>query len=278
MDGPVVLVDAESDVERGLVTEWLRTHDVHPRDLLPIDAKALTRPLSGLGDDVVITPVRVAWLPRERDGRAGCAVGRHVAGPVTPRQRPPGSLQARIARREPDRARVVVAEPATVGELRGAVRVRARPGASRRSSPGRPGSRWTAPSARLVGDRYKVPKHVVEADRGTAREFRGEVAALAARLELPEPEVARTRRGRPGQARRVHEPDRGRPAHAARCARCTPARGTVEADAAGLGAAARAQPPPRAGVPAQPPLLRRPPRCSPTSSPARFPAQPRDRR
>jgi hypothetical protein len=30
MDRPVVLVDAESDVERGLVTEWLRTHDVHP--------------------------------------------------------------------------------------------------------------------------------------------------------------------------------------------------------------------------------------------------------
>ena len=30
MDGPVVLVDAESDVERGLVTEWLRTHDVQP--------------------------------------------------------------------------------------------------------------------------------------------------------------------------------------------------------------------------------------------------------
>jgi hypothetical protein len=46
MDGPVVLVDAESDVERGLVTEWLRTHDVHPREVLAIDAKALAKPLA----------------------------------------------------------------------------------------------------------------------------------------------------------------------------------------------------------------------------------------
>ena len=54
MDGPVVLVDAQSDVERGLVTEWLRTHDVHPREVLPIDTKALVTPLAGLADDVPV--------------------------------------------------------------------------------------------------------------------------------------------------------------------------------------------------------------------------------
>ncbi|HXV93299.1 MAG TPA: glycerol-3-phosphate 1-O-acyltransferase, partial [Pseudonocardia sp.] len=41
----------------------------------------------------------------------------------------------------------------------------------------------------LLGDRYKVPKHIVEAIRDSP-DFRTEVAALARRLELPETEVA----------------------------------------------------------------------------------------
>jgi glycerol-3-phosphate O-acyltransferase len=93
-------------------------------------------------------------------------------------------------RREPDRARVVVAEPATVAALR---------------------ERWggagsfalfVSRQARLaldrseralLGYRYKVPKDVIEAIEDSP-EFRAEVAALASRLELTEPEAAeRTR-------------------------------------------------------------------------------------
>ena len=94
-------------------------------------------------------------------------------------------------RREPDRARVVAGEPATVGELR---RRYGAPGrgtrASPRSSPARPRSRSNGPSAGCVGDRYKVPRLIAEAIEDSP-EYRREVAELAARLELPEEEVAR---------------------------------------------------------------------------------------
>src|SRR6476469_7566212 len=119
MDGPVVLVDAKSEVERGLVAEWLRAHDVRPRAQLPLDTSALVRPLAGLADDVLVMPVRVAWLPREHEGRRRARWSDVVSldlGSIG--GRPPAKVQARIVRREPDRAPVVAGAPATVGDLR----------------------------------------------------------------------------------------------------------------------------------------------------------------
>ncbi len=93
-------------------------------------------------------------------------------------------------RREPDRAQVVVAEPATVAALR------ARWGGAG-SFP-----HFVSRQARLaldrseralLGYRYKVPKDVIEAIDDNP-EFRAEVAALASRLELTESQAAeRTR-------------------------------------------------------------------------------------
>ena len=187
MDGPVVLVDAESDVERGLVTEWLRTHDVHPREVLPIDAKALAKPLASLADDVPVTPVRVAWLPRERGGSRRVRWSDVVSLDAV--RRPPTGVQARIVRREPDRATVVAGEPATVGDLR-----------SRYGRPGAGGfAAFVARQATLaleraerglLGDHVKVPRLIVEAIEDSP-EYRQEVAELAARLEVPEAEIAR---------------------------------------------------------------------------------------
>src|SRR6476661_563978 len=187
MDGPVVLVDAESDVERGLVTEWLRTHDVHPREVLPIDARALAKPLANLADDVPVTPVRVAWLPRERGGSRRVRWSDVVSLDAV--RRPPAGVQARIVRREPDRATVVAGEPATVGDLR---RRYGRPGAGGLAE-------FVVRQAALsleraergvLGDHYKIPRLIAEAIEDSP-EYRAEVAELAARLELPEAEVAR---------------------------------------------------------------------------------------
>ena len=108
MDEPVVLVDADSEVEHGLVAEWLRAHDIRPREQLPINADALARPLAELPVDVPVIPVRVAWLPREREGSRRVRWSDVVsldAGSLG--RRPPAGVQARIARREPDRAPVV---------------------------------------------------------------------------------------------------------------------------------------------------------------------------
>src|SRR5438045_2691662 len=65
----------------------------------------------------MVTAVRVAWLLRERGGERRVRWA-DIVSQVNPR-RPPVFWQNRIMRREPDRARMVVAEPATVAALRG---------------------------------------------------------------------------------------------------------------------------------------------------------------
>ena len=93
-------------------------------------------------------------------------------------------------RREPDRARMVVAEPATVAALR----ERWGGAGSFAHFVSRQAMLALDRSERaLLGYRYKVPKDVVEAIEDSP-EFRAEVATLAARLGLTETEAAeRTR-------------------------------------------------------------------------------------
>ena len=73
---------------------------------------------SGLasGDQVRLVPVRVAWLPPEHAGLRAARLGDILPGhdPYHPTER----QQRRILAREPDRATVLVGEPATVGALR----------------------------------------------------------------------------------------------------------------------------------------------------------------
>jgi glycerol-3-phosphate O-acyltransferase len=188
-DGPsggaplILLAEMASDVERALLTRSLREAGLQPSTVLPLDGAVLDRSLAGTPPETVLTAARVAWLPRERGGER-LVRWSDVISLVNPR-RPPPSRQARIARREPDRARVVLAEPATVAALR-----------ERWGGTGSFGH-FVARQARfaleraerpLLGYRYKVPRHVVEAI-GDSPEFRREVTALATRLQVPQPEV-----------------------------------------------------------------------------------------
>ena len=99
--------------------------------------------------------------------------------------RPWALVQARIARLEPDRARVIAGEPASLGELRR--RFIDETGGDddfttfvRRQAILAAGRAERA----VIGDRYKVPRLVAEQITCLGR-FRDEVAALAARLERP---------------------------------------------------------------------------------------------
>jgi glycerol-3-phosphate O-acyltransferase len=189
-EGPVVvLVDAVTEVERGLVKTWMSEAGLAPAAVLPVRGSALAQPLAGLSDDTVVAPVRVAWLPRERNGQRRVRWSDVVS--LTNPRHPPARAQGRIARREPDRAAVVVAEPATVADLRQRFGRRIPGGdvafgdfVARQA-----GLALERAERALVGDRYKVPKHIVEAVEGSP-EFRREVRELAAKLELPEAEVA----------------------------------------------------------------------------------------
>src|SRR5688500_16771995 len=107
-DAPViVLVDATTTVERGLVEDWMRAAGLRPFVVRPLRATALVGPLAEADDATEVVPVRVVWRPRERDG------GRRVHWTdmlsLTSPRRPAARAQARIVRREPDRVSVAVA-------------------------------------------------------------------------------------------------------------------------------------------------------------------------
>ena len=176
----VLLAGSASAAERALVRQWLRDGDLRPAAVLPLDGPSLARSLDRAVPETVITAVRVAWLPRERGGERRVRWS-DVLSQVNPR-RPPAFWQNRIMRREPDRARMVVAESASVAALRG------RWGGSGSFA------QFVSRQARLaldrseralLGDRYKVPKEVTEAIEDSPA-FRAEVARLAARLGLTE--------------------------------------------------------------------------------------------
>ena len=188
-DGPVgvvALVDAGSGVERDLVADWFERAEPRPAMQLPLHGPELAGVLAGADPGTEITAARVVWLPRERNGQRRVRAS-DLASLVNP-WRPPARAQARIARREPDRAAVVVAEPASVAALR------ERFGGTDAAAFGD----FVARQARLaldraeralVGGRYKVPKQIVE-DISVAPEFRAGVAALARRLGRPQAAVA----------------------------------------------------------------------------------------
>jgi glycerol-3-phosphate O-acyltransferase len=181
----ILLADAASDVERSLVKQWLSDAGLRPSAVLPLDSSSLARSLAQTSPDTMVTAAKVAWLPRQRE-RNGDSPAVWPGGlPLVNSRRPPSMVQARIARRDPDRAQVVLAEPATVAALR---------------------ERWggTGSFAQFVsrqatlaleraerplrGYRYKVPRHVVEAIEDSPH-FQREVTALAARLDMAESKV-----------------------------------------------------------------------------------------
>ncbi len=179
----ILLAGSPSAAERALVTQWLRDGGIQPAAVLPLNGPGLARSLDQAVPETVVTAVRVAWLPRERGGERRVRWA-DVVSQVNPR-RPPVFWQNRIMRREPDRARMVVAEPATVAALRGRW--------------GGTGSfaHFVSRQARLaldrseralLGHRYKVPKEVTEAIVDSP-DFRAEVARLADRLGLSEQEA-----------------------------------------------------------------------------------------
>lgn len=183
----VVLADARTDTERALINGWANTH--HPSaTVLDTGDPALVDRLAE-GDDPLVLPVRVTWLPRERDGGRRARASDLLA--LTNPHRPWPALQARIARREPDRAGVTAGEGARAGDLR--ARFRKQSGSAGDAAFGafvlREATVAMERSERaIVGDRYKVPRLVAEQITASAR-FRDEVATMAERLGRPPADV-----------------------------------------------------------------------------------------
>jgi glycerol-3-phosphate O-acyltransferase len=187
-DAPlIVLVDASSETERRLVRAALSQVSGRRATVLPLHGAGLAGPLAGADPDTVVTAVRVAWAPRRPAGHeeGGRRRGRLAAAVPRLRRRPPGPLQKAALRLDPDRAQVVLAEPATVADLAG-----------RWSGTGTLADFVAHQAAvaldraerSVVGERVKVPRHVVQAIEASP-DFRRELRSLAERMECPEEEV-----------------------------------------------------------------------------------------
>ncbi len=177
---PALVVSfAEASTERDVLSEWLNGTQC-------VDPDGLEQALSNAEDDPWVVPVRVLWLPRERNGSRAASV-RDLLSLTNPRH-PGRRAQAQILRKEPDRCRVLTGEPARVTELR--QRFERQPTADGFAAfVGRQAVLALARAERaLAGLQYKVPQLVVE-EISTSARFRGRIGELAERLERPVHEV-----------------------------------------------------------------------------------------
>ncbi|MGY1973183.1 glycerol-3-phosphate 1-O-acyltransferase [Nocardia gipuzkoensis] len=169
----VALIDAASGVERELVGQWLADGGISaefgtdaPVIQLDLDAAAVATRLVSRRDDPLVVPIRVLWLPPERDGVRRVTFA-DLALMTNPRK-PNRLVQRRLLSKSPDRHVVLTGAPARLSELRAN-----NPEASALFDKGtaEPFARAVVRAAvvaleraerTIIGDRYKVPKLVAE--------------------------------------------------------------------------------------------------------------------
>jgi glycerol-3-phosphate O-acyltransferase len=214
----IFLLDAASPLEERILRSWIEDHRPEGGDveavLLPSSRRRRASKLGPLeaalsvAEDALLAPLRVAWLPPVRDGGRRIRVA-HALLLGDPRD--PGRVRARwVARRHPDRCRVVVADSASVSELRsrwhdavghhvdetvGLDRFVARQAALALDRSER----------RLRGARYKVPRFLRE-DLLARPAFQGGLARLSHELGEPLSAVQRDARRALREIAATHNP------------------------------------------------------------------------
>lgn len=192
----VALVDAGSPVERELIGGWLAEGGVAaelgidaPVTQLDLDPDAVAARLVGRRDDPLVLPIRVLWLPPERDGvrRITFADLVTLSNPRSPHR----LLQRRLVAKAPDRHLVLTGRPARLSELRAN-----NPAAADSAEPFaraivRAGIVALERAERsVIGDRYKVPRLVAE-EILDSPEFLRRLDDIAERMSLTPREVYR---------------------------------------------------------------------------------------
>jgi len=195
------LLEANGAFERRLLADWVtrtKPPGAKPPYLvtLPCSRRGAAAHLDpqleeicAAGEDVLLSPLRVAWLPEERNGSRRARPADVVLGDP----RDPGAIRGRwIHYRDPSRVQLVAAEPATVGELRRRWRAR-----------GLAETTGLAPfvyrqavlalersERRLRGARYKVPR-LVRSEILERPQFRAALARIAAETGRSRENVAK---------------------------------------------------------------------------------------
>jgi glycerol-3-phosphate O-acyltransferase len=215
------LLDAASDFEEGILRDWIE--EQRPETVSASDVRAVRIPSSrrrrrsrpgslepalASSPDVLLAPLRVAWLAPEREGRREASVA-DLFGFGDPRD--PGRLRARWVRRHaPDRCRVVAGEPASASALR--ERWQKAVGSDLAETVGL--ERFVTRQAalaldraerRLRGGRYKIPRFLKE--EVLARpSFQGGLDRLARELDRPLARVERDAERYLGEIAALHSP------------------------------------------------------------------------
>ncbi|WP_194817180.1 glycerol-3-phosphate 1-O-acyltransferase [Nocardia sp. XZ_19_385] len=197
----VALIEASSPVERQIIGDWLNAGGIAqefggavPVTQLDLDAGAIATRLVGRHDDPLVVPVRVLWLPPERDGVRRITFT-DLATMTNPRK-PNRLAQRRLARKDPDRHVVLTGQPALLSELRANNREAT---AMLSAGSGEPLARAIVRAGvvaleraerTIIGDRYKVPRLVAEEilDRP---EFLRRLELIADQIDTPTHEVYR---------------------------------------------------------------------------------------
>jgi glycerol-3-phosphate O-acyltransferase len=193
----VFLAEASTPVEHQVLQSWIEDH--RPRETAPGAAELVTFPhphhdeLLAVGeleaclardDDPLLAPVRVAWLPPERNGERTSRLSDFMT--LRDPRNPSTRQQHQIRARSPDRIRVLVGEPARKSQLR----QRWERVSGRRADTVSDLARYVArqavitlerTEAREVDERYKLPRLVKEEIVNSAR-FRSGIAKLAGDL------------------------------------------------------------------------------------------------
>ena len=125
--GPTVAVVAyTTTLERTMIEDWLRSDEVPAEYRTPtgpqsleLDSRVLADQLVTRTDDPLILPVRVVWLPAERDGARRVRFSDVLA--LTNPRNPNLLLQKWLVRKGADRHRIVVAQPARLSQMRAAL-------------------------------------------------------------------------------------------------------------------------------------------------------------
>lgn len=195
--GRVLLVFTDTAAERQAVEDWLlrdRAEGEAAPEMLDANDNFLGARLLERADDPDIAPVRVAWLPIDRDGSAALHLKDLVT--LTRPRHPRAGVQRRILRTDPDRVRVLVGAAAPVSDLRR--RFADFTGGGDEQELGafvrRQGVLALEREERkLTGERYKAARMVPEEILSSAR-VRGRLEDMATSLKRPFKDVAREAR------------------------------------------------------------------------------------
>ena len=219
----VFLLDAATAFERRLLESWIRRREP-PATAASADVVAIPPSrgrrrgrgsLAALevaiaqGDDPLLAPLRVVWLPPKRPDGTRVVRLRDLLLRGDPFD-PSSSRQRLIVARERERCRIVLGEPAPLSELH--ARWQARANHESGDTAGLPD--FVARQAQLAlergerrvrGARYKVPRLVHE-EILARPSFRGGIARLARQLGRSEADVAKEASRDLGEIAAAHNP------------------------------------------------------------------------